>query len=160
MPMLMVRFSSNPSCRVSWSFRSSTVIPAHPSCNTRNTETQHTRYWLPRLAASGGMVGKTWSLAEELRRLGLAGDADEITWTASSKRALARLATSFSSNCIPFSTIQAFITSRRSLSSISPSSVRHETVTKTDWPPASYATIKLSGNPAAKLSTICLKISA
>ena len=44
------------------------------------------------------------------------------TLTASSKRALARSETSFSSNSIPFSTMQAFITSRRSASSISPSS--------------------------------------
>ena len=54
------------------------------------------------------------------------------TCTASSNRALARLATSFSSNCIPFSTIQAFITSLRSLSSIRPSSVKHELQTKSD----------------------------
>ena len=31
-PMLMVRFSRSPSCLVSWSLRSSTVMPAHPSC--------------------------------------------------------------------------------------------------------------------------------
>ena len=54
------------------------------------------------------------------------------TWTASSNSAFARSETSFSSNCIPFSSIQAFITSLRSLSSIRPSSVKHELQTKTD----------------------------
>ena len=31
LPILMVRFSSSPSCLVSWSFRSSTVMPEQPS---------------------------------------------------------------------------------------------------------------------------------
>ena len=154
MPMLIVRFSNSPSCLVSWSFKSSTVIPAHPSCQQ---ETVSAHKILAAAASGVSRVGQNSVISRRVR--GGAGD-DEITCTASSKRAFARLATSFSSNCIPFSTIQAFITSRRSLSSISPSSVRHETVTKTDWPPASYATIKLSRNPTAKLSTICLKISA
>ena len=36
LPILMVRFSSRPSCLVSWSFRSSTVMPEQPSWNVFN----------------------------------------------------------------------------------------------------------------------------
>ena len=47
------------------------------------------------------------------------------TLTASSKSALARSETSFSSKCIPFSTMQARITSRRSGWSMRPSSEKY-----------------------------------